>query len=468
MKLARARNQCLCQVAQDLVSSLTAARHASLLALSGVLQDVLQRSEISTPSMARSSINPFDTPETTSSFLDGADSDEVVLSSLTDSLRLQAERPSTSASRLMSSTALSSPLALSRSNSQIGPSPWQYKIDELQSCVAGVLGEMDETDAALAQALVSLLSCIERLLSISRLSPSNSPNVDTDGPSSARTTENGPDTDDPSSHNVYRRLEREARLLQENRREQWDREQAEAVVGAVREVEQAERELLWGRIDDLSEQVRALCRSKADALRAAAEEHESADASLYEPSITGSSDLPRYSHDGSINGHFSLPDYALDGDTKSMWDAETLSQSSPSRDDMSLKSSAPLIPRSAPNRTRRISNAHNEKMQRDLDSVSQAIERLYVVSPQLANQRVEPDRRHVREKQLVKLGNAIERLSKGRLEDQRAVPSPVLDVDDDEMRDRTRKRKDEALDRLIDQIDRAASRTLVDQRVDLK
>jgi hypothetical protein len=109
----------------------------------------------------------------------------------------------------------------------------------------------------------------------------------------------------------------------------------------------------------------------------------------------------------------------------------------------------------------------SEKMQRDLDSVSQAIERLYVVSPQLANQRVEPDRRVLRERQLAKLGNAIERLSQGRLDDQRAASLPATIYEPETQAERSRRER-EAVDKLIERIDKAASRTLADQRVELK
>lgn len=107
-----------------------------------------------------------------------------------------------------------------------------------------------------------------------------------------------------------------------------------------------------------------------------------------------------------------------------------------------------------------------EKMAADLDTVSEAIERLYFVSPQLANQRVDPARRTaLREVQLAKLGAAIERLSKGRLEDQRA-DVPILEPPPTKAVNLGKARAIE-LDRIIESIDKAASRTLADQRVSI-
>ena len=359
-------------------------------------------------------------------------------------------------------------------------------MDELQARVDALSVELSAADAHLARSLGSLLTCIERLLSISR------PPLETTPRQGSTITPPEP-VSVHGSPNVYLTLEREARALQENRKEQWDREQAEQVVGAAREVEQAERDLLWGRVDDLSETVRKLCRQRAETLardeEVGAEEAEEGDEQeVLQSSRKVSFDadsvlsLPRYSHDGAAqsNGPHHPPAYFTDyisddksshlheeilhspSDTQSLFAPSINSASSP------LLGDHPAAPSKSRIRTRRISGVHTEKMQRELDSVSSAIERLYVVAPQLANQRVEPDRRQLRERQLAKLGNAIERLSKGRLNDQRAAPSPLVEEDDQEREARIRRGKDQALDKLIDQIDRAASRTLTDQRVDLK
>jgi hypothetical protein len=355
-------------------------------------------------------------------------------------------------------------------------------LDELQIRVEVVAADLPPVEADLARSLASLLTCIERLSAISR-HEDELPVV-----SSSSGAAHGPPV------NVYETLEREASALQARR--DLQESEAELVVGAVREVEQAERELLWGRVGDLSERVKLLSRQRAAALvelssaaeapsmeeergpldekRDVASSPRSHSESLYEPSL---SDLPRYSHEHDSQQHSShLPpayfhDYAPD---EKEWDAKppispsllhlsaAPTTSTSHHPTTAAVSSAPLATRT------RNPPAVNEKMQRDLDSVTSAIERLYIVSPQLANQRVEPDQRRQRERQLAKLGNAIERLSQGRLEDQRAVPSPMLGEEEVESQAQRRKREQAALDRMLDQIDRAASRTLADQRVELK
>lgn len=256
---------------------------------------------------------------------------------------------------------------------------------------------------------------------------------------------------------MYVRLEREARALQAS--SSRDAEWPSGLVGAAREVEMAERDLLWGRVDDLSERVGQMCRRRAAAI---AEEEEREQRELearnrpaeqpWSPTLPPTYDTLHHP-----------PAYAPDqSDIRS----PTASPHSTGLDEKAGPSThAPMAGQNR--RSRRVSGAHAEKMQRDLESVSLAIERLYLVTPQLANQRVEPDRRVLRERQLAKLGNAIERLSKGRLDDQRAKPSPDMNEDPFEKQVKLKQNQDQALERLIQQIDRAASRTLLDQRADL-
>lgn len=403
-----------------------------------------------------------------------------VLSSLNEAMQAYLVEPGPS-SRPMTSISRTSPLAPQHADYAVD-TPRQRLMEDIQAHSEALFDKLSRPDAQLVKALISLLICTDRLFTVSQaLQPVATGTRDfTSEPTESLV--HGRSGDLGSQHDVYRRLEREATSLQENRRERWAPDHAAAVLDVAREVEQAERELLWGRIDDLSEQIRTLSQQKAQSLQQLVDgdhqdieelEHLAADhGSPYEPSISGMSDLPQYSHEQQHE--FRPPAYDLDAswDDKSLRFSETLSEHSPSRDDMSIKSSAPLLhstsPRTQRVRDRRISSAASEKMRRDLDSVSHAIERLYIVAPQLADQRVEPDRARARERQLAKLGNAIERLSVGRLEDQRAVATPTLDIDEQALQIRSKRRDDEALHHLIAQIDRAASRTLLDQRVDLR
>jgi len=322
-------------------------------------------------------------------------------------------------------------------------SPNRPLLDELHSQIELSVPELSAADAELARSLGSLLICIDRLASIS---------IATNGLS-----------------NYNESASRGQRMM-----------------GAAREVEQAEKDLLWGRVDDLSDKVRTLTRQRAEA---AEEEEEEQDEVPQPRSARGSMDtfqwsprsrdvawdaaslssLPSYSHEhdfGSPNlppGYFGQ-DFENEKETLD-WDIKA--PLSPSTSLQQIEASTSTTSDAPIRRIRKVSSMQSEKMQRDLDSVSQAIERLYVVSPQLANQRVEPDRRLLRERQLAKLGNAIERLSQGRLDDQRAASIPLTDSAPESQAERSRRER-EAVDKLIERIDKAASRTLADQRVELK
>lgn len=322
-------------------------------------------------------------------------------------------------------------------------------MEELQSRVAMIAPTLSATDSELATSLGSLLSCISRLLTLCR-------------PSATSLADSQPILDAGAS-NVYATLERQTRELQTNR-SQWSMRGTD-VVGAARAVELAEREFLWGRVDDLSERVAVLCRTRAQAVAESHAPFHDASPTRYSAGSTGAAldfmppgDLPHYDADGA---HPGLPPSYVDdagvGDSKAPAEKSRTSEDGPG---VAIRLTSP--PRKAP------VAGSPDKMQLDLDSVSTAIERLYKVSPQLANQRVEPDRRRMRERQLAKLGNAIERLSMGRLDDQRAVACPVQEEGPAERQRRMKVRDDTALDCLIEQIDRAASRTLADQRADIE
>lgn len=288
-------------------------------------------------------------------------------------------------------------------------------MEELRSRVDTLALDLPLADAELARSLGALLPHIERLLTICR--PATVSGV---VPVAALERLDSP--------NLYKTLEREAETLRSNK-DQRTAGEVVSVVGAIRDVESAERDVLWGRVDELSERVGALCRERQE--RQLLRGHSVA------PSVH-SFELPRYSTDHRPPAY--LPDSAVE--SKSHLDEKD----------------------AGPSQSRRGASS-DEKMQIELDTVSSAIERLYLVSPQLANQRVDPDRRVVRERQLAKLGNAIERLSKGRLNDQRAAAGPLVHEGVEQKAARMRRADEAALDVLIDQIDRAASRTLVGQRV---
>ncbi|GAA5928185.1 putative polyadenylation protein [Sporobolomyces koalae] len=316
-------------------------------------------------------------------------------------------------------------------------------VDELQVQVDLLARKIPTEDAELARALGSLVACIDRLAALSKV---------LDG------------LTDP----------------------EFSSRQGERAVGAAVEVECAERDLLWGRVDDLSERVRLLTRQRAgleapDTGRVTATESLNASVGRgpefadlpwttsgrqFSWDAASISSLPTYQHEHDLSSPPLLPGYYdrdLAADQKASIDREEkVSASLSSGQASSMNNQLPsevAIRQSLDN----MPSSRSEKMQRDLDSVSQAIERLYIVSPQLANQRVEPDRRLLRERQLAKLGNAIERLSQGRLNDQRAASIPLLASEPETQAEKSR-REQKAVDLLIERIDKAASRTLADQR----
>ncbi|BGP31909.1 hypothetical protein JCM10296v2_003688 [Rhodotorula toruloides] len=466
---------------QELLGSLGAARHAFLFALKGIVQECLggaiSAQQSPQPDQATSSNDAppgFDSTLRRHSLAVPTSSQiavqqpDILLTTVLDTLR--SHDPTISCtSPVMLSVERASPLLGHRRQAA---TPNSALIQELQTRVEAVANDsLPPTEAELARTLASLLSCIERLSSITQSSDTYT------RPTSSASPSRPPsmafvDGSTPSA--IYEALEQEAAALSESSREQ---QIPHGVVGAAREVEQAERDLLWGRVFDLSERVKLLSRQRVEALERdgeddwmrtpqdASQDTKFRTDSLYEDSL---SDLPRYSHDlDSAQQNSHLPpayyhDFVAD-DKKEILAVDGGDEA------IDLRRSSSSAPRT---RQRKISGAHNEKMQRDFENVTSAIERLYLVSPQLANQRVEPDRRALRERQLAKLGNAIERLSHGRLENQRAVPSPAMDEDGQESTPQSRAmsrqaREQRAFDRLLDQIDKAASRTLADQRVEL-
>lgn len=320
-------------------------------------------------------------------------------------------------------------------------------MEEMTARVTNLSVELSSTDSELARSLASLLTYIERLLIICR------PLIDQ---STRRPTLT--EGDESTSTNVYATLERDARALQSSNREQWSNE----IVGAAREVELAERDLLWGRVDDLSERVGELCRIRATSVA----ESRAGVAGSSNPTLVMNSEnvMASTEHAQSVISLVDLPRYSPDRLLPSPHLPPAYIFNSTEHRNSKLTSSDNMVPNNPhPDLRNHRSSEHSEKMQRDLDSVAEAIDRLYLVSPQMANQRVEPDRRKLRERQLTKLGNAIERLSQGRLNDQRAAP-----IVGEEAAKRVRLAKAVELDKLIDQINKAASRTFADQRVAIR
>ncbi|KAI8097069.1 uncharacterized protein BX664DRAFT_325511 [Halteromyces radiatus] len=95
-----------------------------------------------------------------------------------------------------------------------------------------------------------------------------------------------------------------------------------------------------------------------------------------------------------------------------------------------------------------------EKTQHDLDNLLSAIEQLSSLSPQLSNQRVDLTERQAKELAAATIGKTIERLSRGRMDDQRAPLPSILS-------------KQKMLSDLMTQIQRSSLRSLDAQRASM-
>lgn len=339
-------------------------------------------------------------------------------------------------------------------------------------------------DARLANHLVGLLGCLNRLQSLYRDSPSL---AQTHG---LRTPAQTPKSELPPSPSYayfpqataaaasdsYGTLHRQAKILQASR---MDRQSSQESTSAnvFRAVEEAEVELLWGRIDDMLEALSATSASQASSTEAppsdgytfpAKNTRTGVDAALLGPT-------PKMTSDEAVFGN--LPEYEQPAppgySATGMLNGTSNGNHNEDRKESVQADDVDRIP------ARRTSTRHpqyaDEKMQIDLDRMTSAIERLYVAAPQLLNQRVAYSprplsaasmaaRKELREAQLAKLGTAVERLSRGRMEDQRANLTD-MPTSAKAKGKKAADNKVNSLERLLQDIDRATKRSLNDQRV---
>lgn len=209
-----------------------------------------------------------------------------------------------------------------------------------------------------------------------------------------------------SSADLYQLLSQQVMVLQTKRLD-LDREALNQISSPVRKVEIA---LLWSKIDEELEAVLDICRRRDEVPRP------------YSPE-----QLP--------------PGYNDAYDAKSM----TLP---PEYDQASLHSveKSPIQQYSTPSSLR--GGSIGEKMRMDLEAVTMAIDRLYLVAPQLHNQRVELKKGKVEELERARLAGAASSAAAGRM-----VGAKGKEKDPQE------------LDRMLDLIGKASSRRMVDQSV---
>lgn len=272
-------------------------------------------------------------------------------------------------------------------------------IDELRSRVDGLATSLQPGDARLAQALVSLLSHFNRISIIQSTSLSNKDQEASESPWN-------PSEQPIPSSDIFDMLRRQLSELQVER--QTKGLDATPTPGSppVLVVESA---LLWARIDEELETVLSLCRERTEMLPR----------SDHPPQY----DLDDYQYDDD------LPEYEYGG-RSSMDSSDTKSRPRQSIQTMHGQS------------------ATNEKMRLDLEAVTVAIDRLYLVAPQLHNQRVE--------------------LKSSKLEEmEKARRAPkMVSAKEGKQKERDRDVKD--LENMLDLIGKASERKMNDQSVVLE
>lgn len=260
-------------------------------------------------------------------------------------------------------------------------------IDELRLRVDSVAASLDSNDARLAHALVSLLSHFDRLSIIKSK------------PLSSRDTVPWHSNDQAiPSADVFDVLKRQLSDLQIERQSKGD-----IVPPGTPPILAVETSLIWTRIDEELETVLSLCKERNENLP------------------------PQYN----------VADYDYD-DVPPEYDYDTFS-SIESFDTKARSSLQPAINAATA----------NEKMRLDLEAVTLAIDRLYLVAPQLLNQRVE-----LKTSKLQEMENARHAGTQSR---KSALP-----------KGKQREKDVEELENILDLIGKASERKMADQIVILE
>lgn len=257
-------------------------------------------------------------------------------------------------------------------------------INELRRRVGSLASELSYSDVHLAQALVSLLAHVNRLSVIDpRLSLARPLSLSPFSTAMNRT-----------SVDIYDELSRQVMDLQSLRMDE-EPTSPETSTSLQRRVE---ARLLWTKIDQELETVSDLCRQRSEPAP--------------RPYSPGPDYLP--------------PDYDYEDDVGSLLPPEYEPESYTHVE----KEKVPV--------------SDNEKMKMDLEAVTMAIDRLYMVAPQLHNQRVELRKGKLEELERAKMAGPSTKAAKGKEKDV------------------------QELDKILDLIGKASSRRMVDQSVVLE
>ncbi|KAG1748303.1 HECT-like ubiquitin-conjugating enzyme-binding-domain-containing protein [Suillus paluster] len=261
-------------------------------------------------------------------------------------------------------------------------------LEELRDRVDALAPSMHRQDAHFAQVIVSLLLDLNQLPAVSPLDSA---------PQASSSAPPGLITGQPAE--LLSTLKKQLGDLQ------LERKAGAGSLSSQSPIQTVQTALLWSNIDRKLETVAALCKDRADSHRSPSLDHLP----------------PQYDH---VDHDFETPPE---------YDAEY--HPSPEKADIQPPTSmpSPSIP--------------NEKLRMDFDAVTLAIERLYLVAPQLHNQRVE-------------LKSAkLAQMERARLEGPKVQPSITKGKQkayDADMRD---------LDHMLELIGKASDRKMTDQSV---
>ncbi|KAF5371675.1 hypothetical protein D9758_003359 [Tetrapyrgos nigripes] len=273
-------------------------------------------------------------------------------------------------------------------------------IHELSLRVEGITSTLDPSDALLAKTLITLLSHLNRLATI----------VDPSSPAPSRVSATQSDlwstelTEPTEPVNLFDTLKRQLSDFQIERQTS----NHEVLTRGSTPVVTVEASLLWSGIDEELENVVSLCRERT------------ASASAYAADVLP----PRY--DPGDYKFDDLPDY----------EQPVLSHDDEKYHSLSQTAHSPIV-----------ASSTNEKRRLDLEAVTMAIDRLYLVAPQLHNQRVELK------------SSKLEQMEKARREGTRGTSSKAAGKQkqtDADVRD---------LESMLELINKASDRKLLDQSV---
>lgn len=234
-------------------------------------------------------------------------------------------------------------------------------LQELRTRVDRLVPELSPQDAELARTLVSLLAHFHQI------TPPKHPRVLAQIQSALPRAASWTTTPPTSESDPYTTLRRQVSDFQLERSTSSLQEGPSARVPAVLPTGATN---LWSQIDAELETVLTLCRSRAASEGHKASEDPFADPPNEHPSLPPEYDAADYDYAHEMD---SLPEY----EPREGYEHYSKSGSS-------YKGGAPL--EASPSR---LNGAANEKMRLDFEAVTSAIDRLYLVAPQLHNQRVE-------------------------------------------------------------------------------